>query len=468
MQPARVPLWFLLAVWLLVVGAFGLGLWLGAQRGLDLPEPQRTAFRLVLNEILRSHVEPQDEARLAETAIGGMVSALDEYSRYVPPAKAAKFDEDTTGSYDGIGLLMVQHGDDLIVHFPFVDSPAERAGLRPGDRILAVDGTPVTSFPVAERTTATNQRVRGPAGTKVLLQVARGGQPPFDVEVGRGAVLRPCVKWAHLVDADAGLGYVHIADFHQDTARQLAAAITALQQEPSGLRGLIVDLRFDGGGLLDEGVDTARLFVPKGTLVTTRRRGQVVESYDAIAARCQFPELPLIVLVNEQSASASEVLTGALQDHRRAAVVGVRTYGKGMVNTIFSWQRHDFRLKLTTAHYYTPSGRNIDQSHAPGATPADRGGIAPDIEATATRQQAQAILQALSQHEAPRRYRDDLRELASRLAFVVPGPVPPSEDPQLAAAIAALRERVASTAVGDAPSKDRLDQPPHGGNGQGR
>lgn len=461
MQQARVPLWFLFAVWLLVVAAFVMGLWLGAMRGLGLPEPQRTAFRLVFDEVIRSHVEPQDEAALAEAAIAGMVGALDEYSRYVPPAKAARFDEDTMGTYDGIGLLMVQHGDDLVVHFPFLDSPAERAGLRPGDRILAVDGTPVSSFAVADRTTATNQRVRGRAGTRVRLQVGRGEQAPFDVEVERGAVLRPCVKWAHLVDADAGLGYVHIADFHQETAHQLADAITALQQQPGGLRGLILDLRFDGGGLLDEGVDTARLFVPKGTLVTTRRRGQVVESYDAIAARCRFPDLPLVVLVNEHSASASEVLTGALQDHRRAAIVGVRTYGKGMVNTIFSWQRHDFRLKLTTAHYYTPSGRNIDKSHAAG-TPADTGGIAPDVEARATPAQAQAILTGLAQHEAPRRYRDELQALAARLGFPVPGPLPPARDPQLAAALAALRERIPAGTV------DPDGRPPQGGNGDRR
>lgn len=439
----RLPLWFLLANWLLVLAAFLSGFWLGRSRDRGLPEPEATAMGLIVQQILESHVDPQDPHDLADRALHGMVDSLDEYSQYIEPQLAGRFDEDTTGVYDGIGVVSVGDEGRLLVRFPMAGGPAERAGLQPGDRFVAVDGSPIADFPVAQRGDEANKRLRGEAGTKVRVLMQRGESPPFEVELVRGPIQKSSLRWVHLLDAEKGLGYVRISDFQQETAAELQAAIAELQGEcPNGLHGLCIDLRWNGGGLLDQCVAVARLFLAKGNIVTTRHRGSVVadQTFDAEPAQCRYPDLPLALLVNHSTASACEVLAGALQDHGRATIVGTRTYGKGVVNTIYTWRNMGFRLKLTTARYFTPNGRNLDRPHDAEHRDAP-GGIEPDhVVALDQQVQEDAYARLESGTEVPKRFRAAVAALEQRLALVRQQPLGPEGDAQLAAAMEQLRQ----------------------------
>jgi len=459
-QQPRLPLWFLVANWVLVVAAFVLGVALGGKGQLQLPEPQASALQLIHAEILRSHVDPQDAHELMDRAIGAMVKSLDPYSSYVPPSEVAAYDERNSGHYDGVGLLMTQHGDDIVVQYPFPDGPADRAGVLPGDRIVAVDGKPLANEPRQTRHEAASRLVRGEAGTEVRLRLLRD-DGTVELAMQRSDVQKSAVKWAHFADADQGLGYLYLSDFHRGILSQIEGAIAELQRQHP-LRGLVLDLRFDGGGNLEECVALVRTFLRSGTIATQRRRGsEVVESFEATPAACRFPDLPLVVLVNERSASASEVLAGALQDHGRAAIVGTRTYGKGYVNTVYSWKNLDFRLKLTTAHYYTPNGRNLDGHHHDGQPVASNGspatepvgGIVPDVPVEIGEPELRAVLRVLSNHEPPQKHLAALELVAAKYGFDVPRPPRADTDTQLAQALATLRERVA--AAGERAPEDR-------------
>ncbi len=449
MQPqARLPVWFLVANMLLVLAAFLAGALLTGARGGSLPDAQATALRLVYDAVQKHHVEAQDPALLAERAIAGMVRGLDPYSQYIPPQHVKGFEEDTTGTYEGIGVLtstMAEGG--IVVRYPFPQGPAEKAGLTVGDRIVAVDGTALAGLGAAERSRVIGERLRGPAGSDVTVTIARQGREPFPVTVTRGPVQKPSVKWARLLDPAAGVGCLHVEDFHRDTAREFAAAVADLQAQGDGLRALIVDLRGNGGGLLDECLGLARQLVPSGNIVSMKRRGsEVVERHDAIPGQCTLPDLPLVLLVNGHSASASEVLAGALQDHGRAVVVGERTFGKGFVNTIYTWQGLPFRLKLTTAHYYTPNGRNIERPHGRAAAGApDEGGILPDLPVATDAELRERIELALRDHEVPARYRAASAALARELGLTEAAPLGPDQDPQLDAALAEARRRAGPT-----------------------
>lgn len=458
MQPQpRLPLWFLVANWALILVAFVLGVFLGGNRRAELPQPQGTAFELVYDEILRHHVEPQDGRVLLDRAIGAMAGKLDEYSMYVPPGEVARYDEDSTGRYEGVGMRQVVHGDDVVVYYPFPGGPAERAGIRPGDRLIAIDGQRIADLPKESRDERTVELVRGPAGTDVRLRLLRDAEE-VEFVVRRGPVQQPSVKWAHLADAADGLGYVYITDFHVGMTGEVHAAIASLREQ-GPLRGLVVDLRFDGGGSLDECVALARTFQPRGTIVSTRRRNEVLETHEAKAELCRYADLPMVVLVNEHSASASEVFAGCLQDHGRAAIVGARTYGKGVVNTVYSWKDLPFRLKLTTAHYYTPNGRNIERrslgrakngngSPATGAADQDAGGILPDVLVPADEAQRKALAASLHAYEVPRAHLPAFAAVAARYGVQVPAPPRPADDPQLQRALETLRKRVADAAKG--------------------
>ena len=438
-QQPRLPLWFLVVNWALIIAAFATGTYLGGRRAAPLPEPQRTALEIVFHEVLKSHIEPPEEHELMERAIAGMVDGLDEYSRYIPPANVPRYDEASSGQYSGIGAVITELGGEVVVHFPFEGSPAEAAGLLPGDVLLAVDGEQLDT-PEERRDVA--KLVRGEAATEVALSVRRG-DAQLEVAVERGDVQRPCVKWAHFVDADAGLGYVYLADFHPTAAAQLFEAVRALSEQRE-LRGLILDLRYDGGGSLDQCIEIARGFVKEGVIATQQRRAGEDEVYEAAPDAVQWPEMPLVVLVNAQSASASEVLSGALQDHERAAIIGVRTHGKGYVNTVYSWKDRAFKLKLTTGSYRTPSGRNIERNHSTDANPADdeKGGIFPDVPVEVDEETDARLYRALHEIEVPAAYLERFRALAAQHDLKVAAPLRPDQDPQLEAALAALRERV--------------------------
>lgn len=439
-QQPRLPLWFLILNWALILTAFVLGSYLGGLRSNILPESQHSALEIVFQEVLDSHIEPPNKSELLERAIIGMVDGLDQYSRYIPPAEVATYDEHSTGNYQGIGAKMVTHDDAVVIHYPFPGSPAEKAGLLPGDRVVAVDGTQLAA---AENRKNVVNLVRGPVNTTVTLSIDRDGKP-IELEVSRGSVQRPCVKWTHFIDRDKGLGYLHLTGFHPTSGPQVIAAIKSLEQQGT-LRGLILDLRHDGGGSLDQCLDICRAFLPSGIIATQKRRSGDDIVYRTEPSKCFWPDLPLVVLVNEHSASASEVFSGALQDHRRAVIVGKRTHGKGYVNTIYSWENRKFKLKLTTGSYRTPNGRNIERNQATKVTSADKdeGGILPDIKVDVTSEQQQYIYGVLyNSLEPPKQFREEYTAVAKRYGFAVEQPPQADKDPQFAAAVVALQKQI--------------------------
>lgn len=453
-QAPRLPLWFLVANWSMVMLALATGWFLGSRRVPDFVEPQGRAIQLVYDQILQSHIEPQDGAVLLDRAIGAMVDELDPYSRYVPPSEADRYDESNTGHYEGIGVVMVQHGEDLVVHWPMAGGPAERAGLRPGDRLLAVDDRDLRQAPTEQRHATATQLVRGAAGTTVRLRIAPfDGSPEHEVVVERSGVQQTSVKWAHVADRENGLGYVYLEHFQGGSAADLQHAIEGLQK--NGLRGLVLDLRGNPGGSLDECVALANLFLRDGNIVSTRRRDStVVERFDAKADACHFPDLPLALLVDDGSASASEVLSGALHDHQRATLVGTATYGKGYVNTNYTWKKLPFRLRLTTGQYFTPAGRNIERPNRLAvkkgeATPEQRaafeaGGIHPDVDVPVTKEERLRIVRSLDALEPPAAQIPALTAAAAKHGFAVPAAPAAADDPQLAKALDTLRDRVAN------------------------
>lgn len=439
-QQPRLPLWFLLVNWALIVGAFVLGLLVGGRSSSFLPEPQRTALELVQHEILKSHVSPPTANELLESALVGMVEKLDPYSRYVPPRELAKYLEQNTGHYQGIGCEVRYTADAAVLFFPMPGSPAEKAGVQPGDLLLAVDGKELATDELRRRAA---EFIRGPADTDVRMRVRRG-ETTRELVARRAEVTRPCVRWTQWLDRAQGLGYLHLSDFHPTCEQQVLDAIAELEREQP-LRGLVLDLRFDGGGDLNQCIEIARAFVPSGIIVQQKQRGDVVsETHLAAPAKCRYGALPLVVLQNEHSASASEVLAGALQDHQRAAIVGMRSYGKGFVNTVYTWKDQNFRLKLTTGRYVTPNGRNIDGHFQQGAQGA--GGIAPDVEVAIDAATKDVLHRALAESPVPKAYRDAVAAVAQRHQFAVPEGPTAAKDPQLAQALATLRERVAAAA----------------------
>lgn len=437
----RAPFWSLSLNLILVSAVMLLAVRQYAQPARRLPQDELLAMSLVFREIQESYVDPIDGAGLMQGAIAGMVHALgDEHSEYVAPAAADAFDEQTTGEYDGIGVLMIEDGQVPCVLFPFPDGPSARAGLQVGDRLVAVGDRPTDGFAAGKVLDEVRELLRGPSGSEVLLTIRRGTQR-LDLRVQRGQVQRSSVKWARLIDAERRLGYIHIGGFQPRSVEEFDAAVAGLRKEAGGeLGGLILDLRFNRGGLLKESVLLANRFLPRGDIVTLKRREtQIVERHEATPAECTMPDLPLVVLMNQFSASASEVVAGSLQDHGRARLVGTRSFGKGVVQSIYQWQGASFRLKLTTAHYYTPNGRNIEKDHRRAEDGDAIGGIPPDVEATVDEPLNERIGKGLTGTEVPLAYRDAARALCAELSKPFPEPLANGDDPQVEAATTELR-----------------------------
>jgi carboxyl-terminal processing protease len=416
----------------------------------DLPAEELRMLRLVHKQVMQDHVQPHGGDELLRNAIEGMVKRLDDHSEFVPPAKVKAFETETTGQYEGIGLAPVPGQLPLTVHYLFEGGPAEKAGLAVGDRIVAVDGEAIVGDVVSTVTKQAIERIKGPPGTQVVLRIQRDGHPEQDLAVQRAAVQRPSVKWVRMQDAAERLGYLHIASFQRCTATELDGALRHLEELAGApLRGLLIDLRFNTGGLLNESVACVNRFLAQGNIVSLKRRGGVEhDRHDADPALATHPNLPIVILVNEQTASASEVLSGALQDHGRAALVGKRTYGKGVVQSIFSWRGLDFRLKLTTSHYYTPNGRNIEGRMRRREDGDAKGGIAPDIEVALPVDVGRDVYKRLEDAEVPRRYKEAATALGKALGFESePAQLAPEQDAQLARGLETLRERVRSVAA---------------------
>lgn len=358
----------------LVVGTIlGLGLSFGGEL-LKLPAPdkpddltweQARLFAEVMERIKQDYVEPIDDRELVESAIRGMVSDLDAHSEYLDADEYQDIRISTSGSYSGVGLEVSEDSGRILVVAPIDGTPAFRAGIRPGDVIVAIDDASVRRDGLKE----TISRLRGRSGTRVSVSVLRGPDAELLVYNLRRENIR--VASVRSDTLDPSIGYVRISQFNENTASELSRAVDTLQDDFSAagdeLRGLVLDLRNNPGGILDSAVDVSDLFLDRGVIVQAEGRTSEAHFVREAGTGDILDGTPIVVLVNKGSASASEIVAGALQDHHRALVVGTETFGKGLVQTVMPLSRGR-AIKLTTSRYYTPSGDSIHEK-----------GIEPDI-----------------------------------------------------------------------------------------
>ncbi len=314
------------------------------------------SFTRVLSVVQRNYADAVDTDKVIyDGAIPGMLHVLDPHSNFFDPKQYALFREEQEGKYYGVGMIVEQRQNQTVVQAPFVNSPAYKAGIRPGDVILKVDGKNCTGL-------TTNQvadMLKGAKGTPVHISLGREGwAKPIEVTVVRDEIPRPGVEYSEMVKP--GIGYVHVSTFNETTDSDLTDALQKLDYPK--LDGIIIDLRDNGGGLLNQAVGMADTFLDKNELVVSHHgRSSPERPYYAVRGN-QGIDVPLVVLVNGQSASASEIVSGAIQDHDRGLIVGDTTFGKGLVQTQFPLSE-DTALLLTTARYYTPSGRLIQRNY---------------------------------------------------------------------------------------------------------
>ena len=329
-------------------------------------------FSQVLTYVQQSYVDEVDPETLLYDAVQGMLAHLDPHTTFLRPAEFAKLREDTAGEFGGLGVEVGIDGEGaamvVVVEAVHEGGPAAHAGLKAGDLIVGVDGESTRGAPLEHSV----RLMRGIPGTRVVLTVSRAGwSKPRDVPLVRRQVRVPSVSADLLVGDRDAVGYVAISSFQERTDHELGNAVADLRrrarEQGAGFLGLVIDLRDNPGGLLDEGVKVADRFLTSGVIVTTAGRGNRGSDRSVAHADGTEPDYPVAVLVNGNTASASEIVAGALQDHRRAVVVGERSFGKGSVQTLFGLD-DGAGLKLTIARYFTPSGRSIQDK-----------GVVPDV-----------------------------------------------------------------------------------------
>jgi carboxyl-terminal processing protease len=393
-------------------------------------------LRTVHQIIQDRYVKAVPSEKVIDGALHGMMGALDGYCAYFNPKDFQEFIVDTKGEFTGVGIEIDFRDGWLTVITPLEDSPAARAGVRAGDAIVKIDGESAEGITVEKAIT----RIRGKAGTPVTLTVQHAdekGRPvgdPVDLRIIRGVIHVESVKGVRIVDDAAKVGYLRVTAFQEGTSGMFLAAIRRLRDQ--GARALVIDLRFNPGGLLDEAVEIADLFVDDGVIVFTRGRRPEDQKVYRGRKEGTLPRMPLVLLVNEASASASEVLAGAIKDHHLGLLVGKRTYGKASVQSVIHFKdvlpggEDGGGLKITTAHYYTPD--NVDLNREEGKKEY---GLEPDIEVPMTAAEEREIF-------------------GHRDATAAPKPV---VDKQLDRAVAELRKQLGLPADGaGAPGKPEV------------
>ena len=328
-------------------------------------------FDQVLSLVSERFVDTVQSSALYEKAARGLVEELnDPYSELFTPEQSERFATSSTGRYGGIGMQIEQQQGNIVVVRVFPNTPAERAGVVEGDRIIGVEDSSTREWSTAQ----VSEALTGPPGTKVSARFARPGvSQAIEHRFTRAIIHVPAVPYALMLDG--GIGYVPLQTFSENASDELTLAVERLRKE--GARSLILDLRDNPGGILDQALSVSDLFLQEGQEIASVRARQGKEQRFIAQARNRITDLPMIVLVNGYSASASEIVSGALQDHDRALVVGTTSYGKGLVQSVFPLEG-GFSLKLTTAKWFTPSGRTIQKDRAttePGVQTA-RGGAA--------------------------------------------------------------------------------------------
>jgi carboxyl-terminal processing protease len=341
---------------------------------------QLDLFGEVFERVRADYVEEVSDEQLIEAAINGMLSSLDPHSSYMNAKSFRDMQVQVRGEFGGLGIEVTMENGVVKVVSPIDDTPAAKAGLKPGDLITQIDGEPVLGLTLNDAV----ERMRGPVNSEIKLTIHREGKDPFEVKLTRAVIKIQSVK-SHLEGND--IGYIRITSFNEQADSGLQAAMKALKSQAGDkLQGIVLDLRNNPGGLLDQAIAVSDDFLDKGEIVSTRgRHAEDAARYNAKPGDITGG-LPMVVLINGGSASASEIVAGALQDQHRAVLLGTRSFGKGSVQTIIQLPGHG-AMRLTTARYYTPSGRSIQAK-----------GIEPDITVEPAKIEKLAV--AEGRHEA--------------------------------------------------------------------
>jgi carboxyl-terminal processing protease len=343
----------------------------GDDRAREETFRQLELFGDVLSRIESDYVTEPDKAELIESAINGMLRSLDPHSAYLNPDDFQDMQVSTSGEYGGIGIEVTIRDEMITIVSPIAETPGERAGLESGDRIIAVEGESMIGADISEAV----DRMRGPAGEPITITIARDGSDPFDVTIVRDIIEVRAARW-RMEGENADIPYLRITTFNEHTTENAVEGLRDLREAAGGeIPGLILDLRSNPGGLLDQSVTLSSLFLSGGEVVSTRGRDpRDTQRYNAEPGD-MLAGAPIVILINQGTASASEIVTGALQDRERATVIGMTSFGKGSMQTVVPLRGgRDGALRLTTARYYTPAGRSIQAT-----------GIVPDIQVSPRR-----------------------------------------------------------------------------------
>jgi len=334
----------------ILIATLGTGFYHSLSAGSDESYKSLKIFTDVLDLVEKNYVDPVDTKELVEKAIQGMVSSLDPHSALLTPDAFEELKIDTQGKFTGIGIHVTMRDGFVTVVSPIEGTPAYEAGIKAKDKIIKVDGTPTTDLRDAVN------RMRGPKGTKVVVTVIRADESePIDFNLIRDVIPIYSVKSAVL---KPGYGYIWITNFREETSADLVAALSQMESADVPLKGLVLDLRDNPGGILSQAIEISDLFIEEGTILTIKGRlDKHSKSFNAHPNPVKR-DYPIVVLINGGSASASEIVAGALQDQKRALILGTTSFGKGSVQTVETL-RDGYGLKFTIARYYTPSGRSI-------------------------------------------------------------------------------------------------------------
>jgi carboxyl-terminal processing protease len=351
-------------------------------------------FIEVLRLVQKQYVRDVDTKKMFQDAINGMLNGLDPFSNYVPEEDMEEFKKATIGKFGGIGIQIGMRKGMLGVISPLEGTPAYRAGVLSGDIIMEIDGKSTENIRLDQAV----KTLTGEPGTKVRLKVRHMTGDTAEYTITRELIEVHTVKgvkrddkneWVYILDADKKIGYIRLTSFVENSTGDLKKAVESLQKD--GMKALILDLRFDPGGILKTAIEICDMFIDKGIIVQTK--GRTTPYWEATATKDgTLPYFPMVVLVNQFSASASEIVSGCLQDHHRAIVVGERTFGKGSVQNVIPLEGEKAALKLTTSKYYLPSGRNIHRDE--DMTEKDEWGVMPDIVVPMTPEEYVGIIRA--------------------------------------------------------------------------
>ena len=394
------------------------------------PYRQFNLFSEAFERVRANYVRPVQDSELIDGAIEGMVSSLDPHSSYMDAKSFADMQIQTKGEFGGIGIEVTMEDGLVKVVSPIDDTPAAKAGLKTGDYIAAIDGNSIQGMALNDAI----DKMRGPVGTKVTLTLLRTGEKkPFDVALMRAVIHVDSVKWHR----EGDIGYIRLSAFNESTSSGLEKAVRDLKRQIGpGIKGYVLDLRNNPGGLLEQAVQVSDDFLSKGEIVSTRgRHPEDTERYDARPGDITDGK-PVMVLINEGTASASEIVAGALQDHQRAKALGLTSFGKGSVQTIIPLGEGGGALRLTTARYYTPSGRSIQAE-----------GIVPDIAVAQNTEDTLPKVERPSEADLPGHLAAEAAAKKKTVAVIRPAPGKKYDDFQLAYALDLLRGKMTVAAV---------------------